>query len=116
MVFPDDLGKFPASIPSWRCVLMWPGTAMATAPTTRAPSLRRRLRRARMRRNQIVDRGLGAAFAVRDAGERECHFGDRQRPHEHALVHVAGRPVAKFLPGLPAEARPEGEFEVFSGE
>src|SRR2546423_7233357 len=108
MVFPDDLGKFPASIPSWRCVLMWPGTAMATAPTTRAPSLRRRLRRARMRRNQIVDRGLGAAFAVRDAGERECHFGDRQRPHEHALVHVAATRDAAILAGISAGARTLG--------
>src|SRR4051812_47047242 len=111
MVFPDDLGKFPASIPSWRCVLMWPGTAMATAPTTRAPSLRRRLRRARMRRNQIVDRGLGAAFAVRDAGERECHFGDRQRPHEHALVHVAEMADAEILAGIAAEARTIGDVE-----
>ena len=41
----------------------------------RAALLRRRPRRVRMRRDEIVDRRLHAALLVRDAGERERHFG-----------------------------------------
>src|SRR5262245_17983976 len=106
MGFPDDLGKFPASIPSCRlrARVAWDRDADGVYQS-RAPSLRRRLRRARMRRNEVIDRGLRAAFAVLDAGERQRHYGDRERPHEHALVHIAEMTDAEILAGIAAAAR-----------
>src|SRR5690242_9919011 len=89
MSFPDELGKFPPRYPVRPFASSCTWNRAGEAPSARAASLRRRSRRARVCRNEIIDRGLRAAFVVRDAGERQRHFGDRQRPHEHALVHVA---------------------------
>src|SRR4051794_4117683 len=54
----------------------------------RAALLRRRPRRMRVRRDEIIHRRLYAALLVRDAGERERHLGVGERAHEHAVVEV----------------------------
>src|SRR4030095_7964064 len=71
----------------------------------RCTSLRRCSRRARMRRNEIIDRGLHATFLVRNAGKRQRHLGGGQRTHEHAFVQVAEMADAEVLAGVAAEAR-----------
>src|SRR5262245_57198956 len=58
-----------------------------------------------MRRNEIVDRGLHAAFLVRNADERQRHLGGGQRAQEHALVQVAEMADTEVLAGVAAEAR-----------
>src|SRR6202045_4312509 len=50
--------------------------------------LRGRTRGARVCRDEVIDRGLDAALVVRNTGDRERHLGDRERSHEHAIVHI----------------------------
>ena len=65
-----------------------------------------------MGRNQIVQRRLRAAFLVRNAGERQRHFGRRQRAHHHGVVDVTEMADAEILAGIGAEARAVGDVEV----
>src|SRR5438874_13429090 len=59
--------------------------------------LRRRACRAAVRRHEVIHRRLHAALLVRDASERERHFGRRQRAHEVRVVDIAEMADAKIL-------------------